>query len=547
MMKISTILFIVCFSLLVAAQGKYLVYFKDRPHAVDQLKNPSSFLSEEAILRRALQGITIDETDLPVEQSYVEEIRYAGGEVNHTLKWLNAVSVNLPTSEMVQEVSKLEFVMKVECLQSLYSGRSVGVSKAEPVIALNYIPQSTDLYGVSYPQHEMINIDKLHAMGYMGQGMRIAVFDAGFTNVNILDFFKRARDENRIIPVWNYVFNDSDVYKGSSHGTYVLSTQTAWKPGLMLGIAPEASYYLFVTEDDRSESRVEEDNWAAAAEKADSMGISIFSTSLGYSTFDDELENYTYAQMDGRTSIITKAAAIAARKGILVVNSAGNAGNSSWRHITAPADADSVFTIGAVDTGLNLANFSSRGPNSRGVIKPDVCAQGVGTIVSISNGLVGRSNGTSFSCPIIAAASACLWQAFPKVSSFEIMQVIRNSSDRANMPDNNFGYGIPDYYKAWKQINNTWYEGGVSPQLQHFYPNPFDDELELVWFSDEDYVLKVELFDFRGSVIAEEELQITSGSYDKILFKGLGGLQSGVYYVRLTHHGESTVSKLIKG
>ncbi len=542
------IAFLICLSVYGSyAQGKYLVYLKDKPNTSAFLQNPSSFLSEAALLRRANHGLGLDITDVPIESSYIKQIEDLGIEVKHPLKWLNAVSVQIDSDDKLAQLQSLEFVTSIECLQVQSGVRSIENSKAEPVIALNFIPNSKDLYGVSYPQHEMINIDKLHALGLTGKGVKIGVFDAGFTNVNTLNFFERAREENRIHPIWNYVFEDNDVYKGSSHGTYVLSTQTAWLPGLMIGVAPEADYYLFVTEDDRSEKRIEEDNWAAAAEKADSMGIEVFSTSLGYSTFDADSENYTYSQMDGQTTIITKAAAMAARKGILVVNSAGNSGNSSWRHITAPADADSVFTVGAVDTGLNLANFSSRGPNSRGVIKPNVCAQGVGTVVSFSNGLAGRSNGTSFSCPIIAGASACLWQGYPELSSYELMQVIQNSSDRASMPDNDFGYGVPDFYKAWKTLQNKTYEGGSSLKLQNFYPNPFQDQIELIWFSDEDYTMKVELFDAQGRRIADENITILSGNYDKLFIKGLQGLQKGVYYVRLTHHDQSTVSKLIKG
>jgi hypothetical protein len=384
-------------------------------------------------------------------------------------------------------------------------------------------------------------------LGYTGKGMDIAVFDAGFINADKLDFFDIARNDERIVPVWNFVDNNNRVYIRSGHGMNVLSVMCANIPNTFIGAAPDAKYYLFITEDSYSETIVEEDNWVAAAEKADSIGVDIFNTSLGYTQYDDTSTSHTYGSMNGDSTTITRAANIAASKGILVVNSAGNEGNSSWRYISAPADGDSVFTIGAVNENGLLAGFSSRGPNSSGHLKPNVCGQGANIIVaSNNNSVVARSNGTSFSSPLIAASSACLWQAFPNKTSSQIFHEIEKSAHLYTNPNYDYGFGIPNFYKAYKKMELEYNQQNPTTSLPKVYPNPFRNGFTILWNSTSESPLSIRIFNSIGQSISDETIQVPANQFSRIYINNIAEKDAGHYTLQILQDKKSYTYPLIK-
>jgi subtilisin family serine protease len=301
-------------------------------------------------------------------------------------------------------------------------------------------------YGDAYNQLEMLGGNKLHREGYTGEGMTIAVIDAGFYKVDELAVFSDL--QNQILSTYDFVDGNSNVYDDHTHGMMVLSTMGG--KGEMTGTAPEANYILLRTEDVFSENLIEEYMWVCAAEYADSAGADIINSSLGYTTFDDALQNHTYEDMDGETAPISIGAGIAFSKGIIVVNSAGNSGNSSWNFIGAPADNFDVLSVGAVDENEEFASFSSYGPNADGALKPNVVAQGKNTVIISSSDTVRTGSGTSFSSPITAGMVACLWGAQPNQTPETVKDAIYKSADRYLNPDNQFGYGVPDYFSAYQ-------------------------------------------------------------------------------------------------
>ena len=280
----------------------------------------------------------------------------------------------------------------------------------------NKLEITTDYnYGNASNQIEMLKGEVLHQNNFTGEGMQIAILDAGFPNVDNFAAFKHIQDNNQILGGYDFVQRNEDFYTGYSHGMSVLSTIAGFLENEFVGTAPDAEFYLFITEDYDNETPLEESLWVEAAEKADSLGVDVINTSLGYTTFDNPNYNYTYNDMDGKTTFISRGAEIAFSRGLLLVNAAGNEGDTLWHYISAPADAESVLSIGAVNAVGTIAPFSSYGPTSDGSIKPDVCAQGSECIHYKCSGNIATSNGTSFASPILAGVITCLWQAFPEM------------------------------------------------------------------------------------------------------------------------------------
>ena len=310
----------------------------------------------------------------------------------------------------------------------------------------NQWKKQDDYYGMGAEQIKIHHGDSLHLAGFKGKGIQIAVIDAGFYNVDAMKIFKNTT----ILGTHDFVNPSSDIYGEHNHGMKVLSCMAVNTPHVMVGTAPEASYWLVRSEDNDTEQPVEEDNWAAAVEFADSVGVDIVNTSLGYYSFDDPIDNYTYRQLDGHTSLMAASASYAAKKGLLVVCSAGNSGMDEWKKITPPADAEDILTIGAIDNmGLNAA-FSSIGNTADGRIKPDVMAMGVHSAVIGVDGGTAFANGTSFASPIFCGLVACLWQACPWLTVRQLIQVVHEASDRNAYPDNIYGYGVTDMWKAYQ-------------------------------------------------------------------------------------------------
>lgn len=420
---------------------KYRVTLKDKAYTTYSLDKPEEFLSERAIERRKRQNIAIDSTDLPVCKSYIETIEITGGNVVTKGKWNNFVTVAVIDSLIAGEIGELPFVEKVELVWR--QPKKVKTSSKRDSL-MNDPVLSKVKYGVGQEQIEMCNGQKLHHAGYKGKGMMIAVIDAGYHNLDQITAMKNVH----VAGTKDFVNPDSDIYSENNHGLGVLSCMAMNAPGIMIGTAPEASYLLLRSEDADSEQPVEQDYWAAAVEYADSVGVDLINTSLGYYAFDNPLDNIRYHQLDGQHTLISRQASMVGVKGMVMVCSAGNSGTGSWKKITPPADAENVITVGAVDKNRLLAPFSSVGNTSDGRVKPDVVAMGALVQVMGTDGNMRKANGTSFATPIVCGLAACLWQAFPNLTALELMEMIRFSGDRSEYPDNIYGYGIPDFGKA---------------------------------------------------------------------------------------------------
>lgn len=421
----------------------FRVYLKNKNETSYTAVDPSLFLSQRAIDRRHKQNIDIDyATDLPVAKSYIDTIRDSGFEIVAQSRWLNTVSVYCKDSLSVDKIKKFDFV---DDALFVWKGDTVNTRKRQALIKKSRLiekPEGKYAYGTD--QIKMLNGDYLHELGYRGEGMEIAVIDAGFKNFPDILLL----DNVSIKGIKDFVYHSDSIFQSSDHGLKVLSIMAANRPGIYVGTAPEAKYWLLRSEDGRSEYPIEEDYWVAAAEYADSIGVDIINTSLGYSDFHFPAQSYKHEDLDGRTAFISKAAQTAASKGIFIETSAGNEGNSIWRKISVPADADDVLTVGSVTRDSIVSSFSSRGPTADGRIKPDVMALGSRINVIASNGDVEQSSGTSFSGPVISGIAACLWQACPYLTSLQVLDVIRRAGHRYDAPGDAYGYGIPDMKKA---------------------------------------------------------------------------------------------------
>jgi len=445
---------------------RYIVQLTDKNGSPYSLSNPSAYLSAKAIARRTRQQRPIDSTDLPVNPAYLQSIRNVPFvTVLNNSKWLNQVLIKITDKTQVANVlaaiNALPFVKRSDSIAPRLNTGSDGVSNTlaektnlEPVSLKQAAAQTGATafdYGSMYNQIHIHNGDYLHSLGFSGQGMTIAILDAGFLNYLTNPVFDSVRLQGRVLGTWDYVNNEASVNEDYFHGAYVFSCLASNRPGVLVGTAPYASYWLLRTEDAASEYPVEEQNWAAAAEFADSAGVDMISTSLGYNNFDDPIYNHSYAQRNGNTAMITIAADLAAKKGIVVVVAAGNSGNNTTdlKYIACPADADSVLTVGSVNVNGNIASTSSWGPNGAGLLKPNVVAVGDNAaLANVNTGNPTFGSGTSYACPNMAGLVACLWQAFPEYSNMQIIDVVQQSASKFTNPDFRYGYGIPNFKKA---------------------------------------------------------------------------------------------------
>ena len=430
---------------------KYRISLKDKAATEYSLKKPEKYLSAKAIERRRKQNLPIDSTDLPVCRKYIDEIRKQGVKIVVTGKWDNFVTVSCNDTTLIDRIAALPFVLSTEKVWiSPGAGKPSMATERDSVLNQPTI-HSDSIYGRAITQIQMSNGDKLHEAGFKGQGMTIAVIDAGFHNVDKIT----AMQNIRILGTKDFVNQQADIFAESSHGMSVLSCIGMNRPDIMTGTAPEASFWLLRSEDEYSEHLVEQDYWSAAVEFADSVGVDVINTSLGYYTFDDKLKNYKYRDLDGRHALMSRQASHIADKGMILVCSAGNSGAGSWKKITPPGDADNVLTVGAIDKRAVLATFSSVGNTADHRVKPDVVAVGVGSDVIRTDGNQGRANGTSFSSPIMCGMVTCLWQACPTLTAKEVIELVRRSGDRAGFPDNIYGYGVPDMWKAYNDYKSN--------------------------------------------------------------------------------------------
>lgn len=534
-----TLLFILinflCFQLI--AQEQAWIFLTEKPNSTERLANPNNFLTQKSILRKQKFNTQIDARDLPIENTYVNEIK-AQTEITYlaTSKWFNGIYVE-GDQIAIEALLNLEFVDSI-----FFMNRSLNTSAVAKKIdfAKESQPNKTETienfnYGDTQAQINQLNLQGLHNENYTGTGITIAVMDSGFNNVNTISAFDRARDNNLLLGGYDFEDKTPDIYAytGGSHGTNVLSTMLGYIENEFVGTAIDAQYYLFRTEVDASETPKEEAYWIAAAERADSLGVDIINTSLGYSDFDGTKYDYATTDMDGETAFISQATTIALEKGMLPINSAGNSGGTAWNIITAPADSPGALSIGAVAVNGSLASFSSVGPTADGRIKPDVVAMGVASAIITTNGTIAASNGTSFSGPIMAGAVACLWQSMPNKSATEIMDLVRASGNLANNPNSNMGYGIPNFgtILGFPDIENT---NAVSTLkiLKNPVGNSLNFEFPNEW-SSQNYII----YDTTGK-------QTLKGILNKNDAITVANLNSGIYF--LATNGIKDIVKFVK-
>jgi len=544
---------------------RHIVKFTDKVGTPFSISNPSSYLSARAIARRTRYNIAIDSTDLPITPKYLDSLRSVPGvTILNKSKWLNQVAIFITDQAALTKINTFPFVQSVSPIAprlmqpgpvhekfinetiepALPAGRQSNYQATQRTqnIHLNY--------GQTFNQIHIHNGEFLHDRGFQGEGMIISVLDGGFISYKTNPAFDSIRINNQIIGEWNFVNNSQNTDASSGHGMNCLSTIAANRPGIMVGTAPHARFWLFVTEDVASEYPIEEQNWAAGAEHSDSSGADVISSSLGYQDFDNPIFDHSYAERNGNTSIVTRAADFAAKKGLIIMNSAGNYGTltDQRKYISCPADGDSVVAVGAVTTAGTIASFSSWGPNSAGKIKPNIVSVGQGTIVANSAGNPAPSNGTSFSNPNIAGLITCLWGAFPEFSNMKIIDAVQRSSHKFTNPDDRFGYGIPDMRKAYYILK------GERSQQQfagegwfRATSNPFTDRIDAAFIADDSGMVKLYFKNIAGNKLDSAAFSVDSLDFRTHSFLNLGALPAGFYYVQYKSNTKDSTITLRKG
>jgi len=522
--------------------NRYMVFFDGKDISNYSVDNPEAFLSERAITRRNKYNIPVTSQDLPVVSLYVDLIgSIQDVSVFHKTRWLNGVLIEADESQ-VPVIEDLAFVTDVRFVAPGQRFKPVALD----VSGSSTITQSSGrISEISNAiQNNMLGIDEMHAAGFTGEGKMIAVFDAGFIGTNFSSYFTRLFENNLVVATWDFVENTADIYKYDDHGTSVLSTISAYYEDVFTGIAPDSEVVLCVTEDVPTEYVIEEYNWLFAAEYADSIGVDIINTSLGYNIFDDPSMDYDYEDMNGNTAIITRATDIAASKGILCVVSVGNEGNKDWKKMVAPADADSVIAVGAVNENEEYLTFSSTGPTADLRIKPDMSALGQGTVVIGWDGLITSGSGTSYASPLIAGLAAGVWQAYPQLSNIELIELIKKGSSQYDSPDTLLGYGIPDFKAIQSEITSL--EEDLSDRGFKIYPNPLKDHILFVEISESRKSrdnIEIEIFDLNGSsVFYHRAKRIKTGSRIEL---DLAHLASGVYILHLNAGNDYGTAKIL--
>jgi serine protease AprX len=557
------LIFLFLFQRAFAQEYKYLIHLKDKNNNRYSISNPASFLSDKSLQRRSKQHIGVDSTDLPVTAAYVDSLASLPSlRIQNKSRWFNQVLIVLTDTSVLQQVNQFSFVLSSEPVNNsskkkipgrISVNQNTAILGTASVSADNSLLTITDSinYGASQGQIYIHHGEYLHSLGFHGEAMTIAILDDGFNNYLSNPAFDSIRNQNRILGTYDFVNQKVSVNEEDQHGADCFSIIAANIPGTMVGTAPGASYWLFKTEDITSETPVEEQNWVAAAEFADSAGVDLITTSLGYSYFDDSIYNLNYAERNGHTSLVSRAANLAVSKGMIVTASAGNSGGSTGeqKYVLCPADGDSVFAVGSVDFSGVIAYSSSWGPNSSGQIKPDGVSVGAGAFFVAPDGNVNSGSGTSFSNPNLAGLITCLWQAFPEFVSHDILNAVRQSSDRYNSPDNRYGYGLPDFEKAYTILLNkrmNAYDQLLGNDWIRAYPVPFLQTFSLLFKPSVSGSASLQLLDVSGQIIMTQTIPIIAGQLQIQNFNFNEQLSSGVYFIRYADRQETKTLKLLR-
>lgn len=521
---------------------KYWVPLKDKNGTAYSISAPEEFLSIKALARREKSGIPVREEDLPVSHQYIDSLESLGVNIRGSSKWFNAVIIQTTDSLALEKVSNFSFVSGFDTAYTNFSA----AEPEEYLLGIDLSEEDTEsyYYGAASRQMSILGGTFLQNYGYTGKGIEIAVLDGGFYKVDEIKAFESLWKENRLISYQDFVDPASDIFEQSTHGLGVLSTMAAYIPDTFVGTAPDASYFLFRSENVLSETKAEEAFWVLAAEKADSAGADIITSSLGYHNFPvNDKMNYSYADLTGNRALVTRAAEKAFSKGMIVVASAGNEGNNfEWLKITPPADGKNVLAVGSIDTAYEVSGFSSLGNTTDGRIKPDVMAVGYRTKIINTLGEPSNAYGTSFAAPQVAGLIACLWQAVPEKTNKEIIDAVRKSSSRYSDPDSISGYGIPNFVHAlWLLKDNS--SDSIQDELV-VYPNPFTREFEIQPLDPEEEIRQVDILSSDGKLIHSYTDSAKRGS--KLQITQLAKQAPGVYYIVVFTTKGEIVTKLIK-
>jgi len=568
MKKIFTLFILCCCVVLFskAQSTRHIVEFTDKKGTQFSLGNPSAYLSAKSIARRTKQKISIDSTDLPLSKTYLDSIAAVPNVViRNQSKWLNQILIITSDASALAKINSFPFVKSVKAIAPVARSTEDIIAKKkdqtyelgnELLSRMNNGTKTEGVndiqYGGTFNQIHIHEGEYLHNLGFTGDGITIAVLDAGFQAYKTNPALDSMRLQGRVLGEWDYVMNEASVNEDYVHGAYCLSIIAANRPGSIVGSAPHASFWLLRTEDVYSEYPVEEQYWIAAAEFADSAGTDMISTSLGYNIFDDPSYNHTYPERNGNTTMITRAADFAAKKGIIVTASAGNDGQRTddYKFVSCPADADSVLTVGAVNGAGTIAAFSCWGPNSAGKVKPNVVSVGQGTILANTIGNPIGGNGTSYANPNMAGLVACLWQAFPEFTNMEIIDAVQHSADRFLTPDERYGYGIPNFRIAYNQLlierQRRKYATVLGNEWMKAYPVPYSTNFNLLIKAPMDGKATIQLSNAMGQQLERQTLETDADHYYLINFAQAPVLAKGVYFIRYEDGKNKRTIKIVK-
>ena len=550
-MKRLVLLCVLLGSLMVNAQIApttcYRISLSDKNNTPYSIDNPSQYLSPRALAKRARFNIPITEQDLPVNPQYLQQIKAVDNDIRVLCvsKWMNTTTIYCPDSTKLTQIASLPFVTDILPVAN-YDLTIDYETPTDNEITEPLVPnQSKDTvipfdYGYGYPQIALHNGHLLHNAGFRGDSMLIVVFDGGWTGLDTSAYFQPLFENGQIWGSLDLIPWRHYVYDGHYHGTIVTSTMAVRSEGVLVGTAPNASYFFIRSECPDSEQLIEEDFWAQAAEIADSLGADVINSSLGYTTFSEFPQgNFTYQDVDGVTSIASRAATILGQKGVVVCISAGNDGANNWHYIGHPGDAFDVLTVGAADAEGNIAPFSSRGPTYDGRVKPDITSVGVNTVCIWPEYGLGTANGTSLAGPVAAGLCACLWQALPQKSSTELMQIIRESGSCYNNPNDSLGYGIPDFFAAYQLHAHDGVAQYTNPTVNVF-PNPCTEYVTIP--NRELNIQRVELYSIDGRLVLSQQPE-----QDYFITVHVSNLPSGFYTGRiLTTDHQTKTFKVLK-
>ena len=526
-------------------QTKYWVKFTNKNGTPYSIANPNAFLTGASVVRRLFYNKPIDNTDLPVSPVYIQAVAAVPNvTVVYASKWINGLVISVSNTIALNTINTFSFVTNSTPV-SIYRLSNIKVAD-EPVKyhqRAEAVSTPSTYYGGSFWQNKQLGVECLHSLGYRGQGMTIAVLDAGFSNVDINTVFDSLRNRNGILGTRDFVSGGNSVYEDDQHGAMVLSCMAAIKPNIILGSAPMANYWLLRTEEAATEKIIEEYNWIRGAEFADSVGADILTTSLGYTTFDIPSQNHTFADLTGQVSKMSIASTMAARKGMFVLNSAGNGNGGPWPKIGIPADADSICSVGAIDSLYNVTGFSSLGPTADGRIKPDLVARGGKAWVSFPNGSCGYSNGTSFSCPILAGAVACFWQAHKTYNNQKVLDTLKHTASFSLTPNNSRGWGttnmclIPPIVIVPASVNEY-----KNTDDYLVVPNPFSSILKIKANANSSEIKQIQVVNMLGSVIKTIKCENSQNEREV----NLSDIESGIYFIKISGSNSVFTKKIVK-